>query len=572
MSGRSAGGLDANKKRPFVIIAIMLAVIFMAAACSAVPEFVEPADSALALQAAPGMRVTPDRSADKPPAASASTIALGSTLADMLGDPGSTIYSASAVGWTVPADPSVAVVYRNRGYRPLWVSGDGRLTPRGAMLLGRLTHAEVDALDPAAYRIDTIRKALAQGDAIGLSAAELMLSEALMRYSADLWDRKDKDISLLARAAAAEHFGVFLNDLAPADRAYKRLRNALARYNAIVLVGGWDTIPTDKALRLGLSDNRVIALRRRLALTGDLRADANTERTYFDSELEIAVKRFQRRHGLVPDGAVGADSLVALNIPAEIRAAQVAVNLRLQRKPESRVGNRAIVVNIAAYDLVMIDGGREIMRTRTIVGQPGRETPNMISELKWLEINPTWSVPRRTAVEEIMPRLRIDGTDYLSKRGIRLFDRKWQELDAESFDMAALNGDHLPFILRQDPGPANPLGNVKFMFPNNQAIYLHDSPSRRLFNRSSRALSHGCVRVSGAAQLAMLLLEEEGWTRERYNKVVAAGKTYRVRLHNPMPIYIITRTVWVEADNSIHFRDDPYENGGNLQLEPFTTI
>jgi murein L,D-transpeptidase YcbB/YkuD len=566
MSGTSARGLDANKKTPFVTIVIMFTVIFLAAACSPVTETVVPVESARALQATSGLGDAPDQSAGHQSSAPESTIALEQTVADMLGFPGSTVYSAGAVGWTVPADTSIAVVYRNRGYRPLWVSGDGHFTPRGAMLLGRLAHARVDALDPAAYHIETIRDALAQGDAIGLSAAELMLSEALMQYSADLWDRKDKDISLLARAAAAKNFGVFLNDLAPADRAYVRLRNALAKYNTIVLVGGWDTIPADKALRLGLSDNRIPALRRRLALTGDLRDDADTERTYFDGDLEKAVKRHQRRHGLVADGAVGAESLAALNIPAEIRVAQVAANLRLQRKPESRIGDRAIVVNIAAYDLVLIDGGREVMRTRTIVGQPGRETPRMISELKWLEINPTWSVPRRIAVEEIMPRLRIDGTEYLSKRGIRLYDRKWRELDAESFDMAALNGDYLPFILRQDPGPANPLGNVKFMFPNNQAIYLHDTPSRRLFNRSSRALSHGCVRVSGAAQLAMLLLEEEGWTRDRYNKIVAAGKTYRVRLHNPMPIHIVTRTVWVEADNSVHFRADPYENGGNLQL------
>jgi murein L,D-transpeptidase YcbB/YkuD len=545
----------------------MLAVIIMAAACSATTETKRPsAESTLALQAAPALGEAPDRSAVEPTTAAPPPIALEGTLADMLGDPGSTVYRASAAGWTVPSEVSVAAAYRNLGYRPLWVSGDGGFTPRGALLMGRLADARVDALDPAAYRTETIRKNMARGDAVGLSAAELMLSEALMLYSVDLWDRKDKDISLLGRAASAEDFGAFLRELSPADRAYVRLRDTLAKYNAIVMAGGWEDIPAGATLHPGAFDGRVPALRRHLALTSDLPGDANTARTYFDAELEEAVKRFQKRHGLTPDGAIGAKTLAALNVPAETRAEQIAGNLRLQRKPESRFGDRAIVVNIAAYELVMYDGGKEVLRSRTVVGQPDWETPRMTSELRWLEINPTWSVPRSIAVEEIMPKLRRDGTDFLNKRGFRIYDRKWRELDAETFDLAALKGDSLPFILRQDPGPANPLGDVKFMFPNSEAIYLHDTPSRHLFNRAKRALSHGCVRVDAAAQLAMLLLREEGWTKADYHKVLKSGKTYRVRLHNPMPIYIITRTAWVEADDSVQFRNDPYEYGENLQL------
>jgi len=567
MSGISVKGLDVTRKKPFVTLAIMLAVIFMAAACSSTSEKKKSsAESALALQAAPPPRDKLDPSVVEPSTAAAPPIALEGTLADMLGAPGSTIYRGSAVGWTESADVSVAAVYRNFGYRPLWVSGDGGFTSRGALLIGRLADARADALDPAAYRMETIRKSMEQGDAIGLSAAELMLSESLMRYSADLWDRKDKDISLLGRAASTEDFAAFLIGLGPSDSAYVRLRDTLAKYNAIVMAGGWETIPTGATLRPGAFDSRIPGIRHHLALTADLAEEANTELTYYDSELETAVKRFQKRHGLTSDGVIGGKSLAALNVPAEIRAEQVAGNLRLQRKPESRFGDRAIVINIAAYELVMYDGGREVLRSRTIVGQPDWETPRMTSELKWLEINPTWSVPRSIAVEEIVPRLRRDGTDYLNKRGFRLYDRKWRELDAETFDMAALSGDSLPFILRQDPGPANPLGNVKFMFPNSEAIYLHDTPSRRLFKRTNRALSHGCVRVHAAAQLAMLLLREEGWTQADYDKVRKAGKTYRVKLHNPMPIHIITRTVWVKTDGSVQFRNDPYENARNLQL------
>lgn len=255
-----------------------------------------------------------------------------------------------------------------------------------------------------------------------------------------------------------------------------------------------------------------------------------------------------------------------LNIPVEDRLAQLAENLQLQRRPESRIGERAIVVNIAAFELTMFDGGREVLRSRTVVGQPGWETPRLVSELKWLEINPTWSVPRRIVAEEIMPRLRKQGTDYLEKRGFRIFDAKWQEMDARELDFAAIDGDNLPFILRQDPGPANPLGNVKFMFPNEEAIFLHDTRARRLFNRTRRAMSHGCVRVEAANKLALFLLREEGWTEEGYRKIVNSGQPYRVRLSKPMPIHIVSRTAWVDADGLAQFRDDPYAGAPKLQV------
>jgi murein L,D-transpeptidase YcbB/YkuD len=567
MSGTSARGLDVSRKKPFVTIAIMLAVLLMAAACSATTETAGPAaQTALALQAVPAPGGALNQSVIERPVGAAQPVALERMLADMLGNPGSTSYRGSAAGWTVPADVSVATVYKNRGYRPIWVSGDGHFTPRGALLIGRLADARADALDPAKYRTETIRKAMVQGDAVGLSAAELMLSEALVRYSGDLWDRKGKDISLLGRAASVEDFSAFLMDMAPADPAYVQLRDALAKYNAIVMVGGWETIPAGGTLRSGASDSRVPALRRRLAFSGDLPEAAGTESIYFDGELEKAVKRFQVRHGLAPDGVVGAKSLTVFNVPAEVRAEQLAENLRLQRKPESRFGDRAIVVNVAAYELVMYDGGKEVFRSRTIVGLPDWETPRLVSELKWLEINPTWSVPQSIAVEEIMPKLRRDGAEYLDKRGFRLFDAKWQELDSEEVDLASIKGDVLPFFLRQDPGPRNPLGNVKFNFPNSESIYLHDTPSRRLFQRTNRAISHGCVRVEDAAELAILLLKEEGWTRDKYKEVLNSGKTYRVKLNNSMPIHIVTRTAWVDANNSVQFRNDPYAKNKKLRV------
>ena len=549
MSGARIRGLDENRKNPFVIVAIMVAVIFLAAACTGGAGTGEV--SLPAAEKASTGRVSP---------------ALGEALADMLDDPGATLYRVVAAGWATPAKSSMGTVYRDRGYRPLWIADNGQLTPEAMALADRLAHVEMDGLDPAAYRVENIHAAIAQGDVTGLSAAELMLSDALVRYSAQMGNRTHPQAEILNRAASADDFSAFLDALEPADPAYKRLRDAFIAYKAIVTIGGWETIPAGGTLRPGASDSRVPALRRRLALSGDLPEHAITETALYDPALEGAVKRFQARHGLTADGVIGTRSLEVLNVPAEIRAEQIAENLRQFHKPESRIGDRAIVVNIAAFELEMYEGGREVLRSRTVVGLPDWETPRIVSELQWLEINPTWSVPRRIAVEEIMPKLRHGGTEYLDKRGFRLFDAKWRELDSETMDLAAIEGDQLPFILRQDPGPRNPLGSVKFMFPNDEAIYLHDTPSRRAFTRVNRAVSHGCVRVEAAAELAMALLREEGWTQADYDKVVQSGKTYRVRLRNPMPIHIVTRTVWVDADNRVQFRNDPYAKGKSLQL------
>lgn len=560
MSGTFNRGLEGRMRRPFVTIVIMLAVILMAAACSDGSS--KDGGPALALQA-------------RPPGAEALGLPgqrgvapgeLRAALADLFHSPQQAVYREHLAGLNISGGDKAFAIYGKNAYRPFWVTAEGHFTPAGAILIDRLESAGIEALDSASYNVRQIHAAAARGGAIDLAAAELLLSDALIRYSADLKARKDRDSSLLARASTADDFSAFLDGLPPSDPGYQRLRDALVRYNAIAMVGGWQAIPDGPTLRPGDTHSRVSMLRRRLALSGDLPETADAERSDFDAELELAVKRFQGRNGLAPDGAVGPRTLDMLNIPVEARLAQLAENLRLQRQPESRIGERAVVVNIAAFELTIFDGGREVLRSRTVVGQPGWETPRLVSEVKWLEINPTWSVPQRIAAEEIVPRLRKQGTDYLEKRGFRVFDTRWQEMDAETLDLAAIDTENLPFILRQDPGPANPLGNVKFMFPNDEAIFLHDTRSRRLFDHSRRALSHGCVRVEAADDLAIFLLREEGWTAEDYRKIVNSGQPYRVRLRNPMPIHIVTRTAWVDADGLVNFRDDPYADAKNLQV------
>jgi murein L,D-transpeptidase YcbB/YkuD len=540
----------------------MLAVILMTAACSSGSQNSPNAGPELALQARPsGVEALVHSDAGR-----VAPGELRATLANMVLNPGLLPGQGNPAGLPVPTGKELNTIYAERQYQPFWITAKGHFTPQGALLVDRLESAGMDGLNPADYGVKEVHAAMLQGGAAGLAMAELILSDALVRYSADLKVQKARDAGILLQAAASRDFAAYLDRLAPSDPGYARLRDALVRYNAIAMVGGWENIPVGPTLRIGDTHDRVSVLRRRLALSGDLPEDANAEIAYFDEELEQAVKRYQHRNGLDTDGAVGRRTLETMNVPVATRITQLAENLRLQRRPESRIGERAIYVNLAAYELIVLNGGREVLRSRTVIGQPGRETPRMVSELQWLEINPTWAVPRRIAAEEIVPRLRRQGTEYLEKRGFRVFDAKWREMDKAELDLAAIEGGNLPFTLRQDPGPANPLGNVKFMFPNNQAIFLHDTRQRRLFGRTKRALSHGCVRVEAADELALFLLREEGWTQAHYAKVLKSGQPHRVKLRQPIPIHIVTRTAWVEADGMVQFRNDPYGRGRNMQV------
>lgn len=552
MSGAKYIGRGDAWKRPAVTIAIMLAVVLMSAACSTGEHG---ARNPLGENGTGRLAADGDR-----------TDVLAGTLAGVFETALSAGHRLERAGWVVPADATLAEIYAARDFRPFWITDRARFTSRGAMLMDRLSGAGVEALDPGAYHVEAVMAAIAQGSAEGLAIAELMLSDALLRFAADLAGRQDRDGDVLMRAGTSTDFKAFLEGLAPADGPYVRLREALARYQAVAAAGGWETLATGEVLRAGKIDARVPVLRRRLALTGDLPAEADTLSETFDTALEAAVKKFQARHGLEPDGSVGAGTRAALNVTADRRAAQIAANMAPERLAKARYGERAIVVNLAAFELVAIVGGEEVLRSRTIIGEPDWETPRLASAVEWLEINPTWSVPQRIATEEIVPRLRSHGTEYLDKRGFRLFDTRWRELDSEKLDLASLGDGALPFILRQDPGPANPLGNVKFMFANDEAIFLHDTRGRSLFRRSERALSHGCVRVEAADALARLLLEDLDWSPADYEKVVKSGQTHRVRLRHPMPLHIVVRTAWVEADGSVQFRNDPYGKGPDLQL------
>jgi murein L,D-transpeptidase YcbB/YkuD len=463
-------------------------------------------------------------------------------------------------GDTVPesANGPLEAFYRTRSYMPLWV-GTGGITDRGAQLIQQLSRVGEDALDPKAYRLDSLSLAKARADAQDLAYTEITLSSALMRYAVDLRGDPSPNPGILGRAATATHFPAFLDGMIPSEPTYRKLREALRRYRTILQAGGWQQVPPGPRLEPGATGPRVGLVRQRLVATDDLSPAAAAGSNFYDGALEAAVRRFEARHGLDADGMVGDRTLDALNVSTETRVALIEQSLRDLRDPDFRIGDRGVIVNIPAAEARVIEGGRQVLKSRVIVGRPDWPTPTLQSQITAVVLNPAWTVPRKIVLQEILPKIRGQGVGYLQQRKFRVFDSESRELDVAAIDWAEIDGDRLPYILRQDPGPTNPLGRVKFLFANTYSVYLHDTPNRSLFDHENRTLSHGCIRIEGATALALHLLRNEpGWDQTTYARNLKAGKTIHVRLTDPMPVHLVSLFVWVGEMGEVQFRDDPY--------------
>lgn len=330
--------------------------------------------------------------------------------------------------------------------------------------------------------------------------------------------------------------------------AGERLARALDAYRAIEAGGGWPSVGDGPTLEPGMADGRVPALRRRLAASGDL--PSGPERDAYDADLAGAVRRFQARHGLAIDGRVGRATLAALNVAAADRRWQVERNLaRFQALPA--LGAAYVQVNIASMLLDAVDQGRVQLHMPVVVGDVKHPTPVFSSRLAGVVFNPDWTVPTSIARNEILPRLRRE-PGYLAASAIRLLDRPQDPFGA-TIDWQAYQG--APPRLRQDPGPRNALGLVKFDLPNPYDVYLHDTPSKRLFALPRRAFSHGCIRVSRPRDLAAWALAVDGAAVEQ---AITAGATTRMPVQREIQVHVLYMTAFVDPDGAVQFREDLY--------------
>lgn len=337
---------------------------------------------------------------------------------------------------------------------------------------------------------------------------------------------------------------------------------AVKRYSAIVAQGGWQPVPLVQLGR-GSRGEPVRLLKIRLVMSGDMPRSA--ARGYsFDYQTAQAIHNFQMRHGLKPTGELDKSTILALNVPAKARLQQLKLNLSRLKSQARGTGNKYVVVNIPAAQVEAVEQGQVVSRHVAVVGKTDRQSPVLRSAVHEINFNPYWNVPASIVRKDLVPKARQyarHGKDVLSIYKIDAFDGKGRKVDPASINWSSRTVYNYSY--RQRPWEDNSMGFVKINFPNQHAVYMHDTPSKSLFGRNMRAESSGCVRVQNVSQLVAWMLEpNEGWDIRRVLQMKQTGERKDVRLKKKVPVYFAYITAWATPDGVVHFRRDLYQRDG----------
>jgi len=435
---------------------------------------------------------------------------------------------------TVYASVVLPLFYERRTYRPAWSSDKGPL-PQTETLLKAISEAETEGLNPRDYHLERINTTLREirdnqikkrplnpGRLVDL---DLLLTDAFLIYGFHLlagrinpvtldpeWhaSRREVDLAkLLESALDRNSIEEALKGLLPPYSGYAKLKEALTRYRDIALQGGWPTIPPGSPMRKGAEGQPV----------------------------------------------------AALNVSADERVHQIELNLERWRWLPQNLGKSYVLVNIANFELQVVETGLAVINMGVVVGRPHRRTPVFSDQITYLVLSPYWHIPPGIAVKDILPHIRKD-PEYLTRQNIKVF-RGWggesKEVDPKSIDWSKVSARDFPYRFRQDPGPGNALGQVKFMFPNKFNVYLHDTPVRELFTKTVRGFSSGCIRIEKPIELAEYLLRSDPkWTRETLLATIEKRAEQTIRLPQPVPVHLLYWTVWIDEEELIQFRSDIY--------------
>ncbi|RZK31616.1 MAG: murein L,D-transpeptidase, partial [Hymenobacter sp.] len=375
-------------------------------------------------------------------------------------------------------------------------------------------------------------------------------------------------------------------DFAPLHPEYTNLKKALALLRARQEAGGWPALPAGTTLKPGASSPAVPLLRRRLLggeNTGQTPAAVAAGATpvtnivapaeQYDARLVEAVKNFQRDLGLPPTGIVSGTTLAELNVPIQARIEQVVLNMERWRWLPKKFEPDYLLVNIPEYRLRVYEQGKQALTMRVIVGKTLTATPIFSDKMEYVVLSPYWNVPFSIIDKELRPKLTANprGTlDRLDMEVVKGYGRKATVIDPTTVDWANVTPQTFKYTLRRRPGPKNDLGEVKFIFPNSNDIYLHDTPHNELFSQTKRNFSHGCVRVEEPVKLATYLLRNDPrWDQISIQDTIAERKEKYVTLKEKLPVYLVYLTAWADADGHPHFRDDIYGHDKALAKEYF---
>jgi murein L,D-transpeptidase YcbB/YkuD len=476
--------------------------------------------------------------------------------------------------------------YARRNFVPAW-SVEGRVGPGALSLLKAVCAAADEALNPRDYRVDRIAGLLAAalrsraGPSPDLLAdLDLLLTDAFFLYASHLargkvdqetvlpeWAAPPRDEDLLGRLESVtlgrESAESVLRCLAPSHPSYRRLLKAREDYRSLAARGGWPAVPEGPGLRPGDKGKRVKALRARLLAGGDLGVEeaGRGRASVYSEELAAAVAKSQKRHGLAVTGEADGATLVALAVPVETRLRQIEANIERWRWLRHELGTRHIIVNIADFHLEAVEDGATSFRMKIVVGNASWQTPGFSADLTYFVVNPFWNTPGNVLARELINYIRAD-PKYLEANGMTLLrpsPEGEREMLREDIDWRAVDRGRINFRLRQNPGPANVLGRVKFMLPNPYDVYLHDTPYQEDFGQSLRAFSHGCIRIEKPLDLALWLVAgDRRRSAAALREAFASAIDLYVKLRERLPVHVTYATAWADADGTVEFREDVY--------------
>jgi murein L,D-transpeptidase YcbB/YkuD len=476
-------------------------------------------------------------------------------------------------GVPIVATKFIQSFYAARKYAPAWTRSDNRMALKRAV-----SRSAEDGLLPS----DAHASSLANINGAPLADQEIVLTDALARLLYQLYYGKieprrlepnwnfarpvieREPASLVNAALEAGQLESLIEDAKLKHPFYRVLKLGLARYRQLAARGGWSPVPAGRVLKPGDNDPRVRAIRERLAVTGEHSTPPEGDPNVFDAALEAGVRKFQTNHGLDADGVIGAATTSAMSLPVEARIDQIRGSLERARWVlRSALSNDMIIVNIAGYRLRLFFDSKAQWDTQVIVGKSYTQTPVFTEQLKQIVFNPDWTVPSSIARNEILPKAKAD-PGYLTANNYVLKDAKGI-VDSRTIAWTAMSASNFPYMIVQQPGPSNALGLVKFLFPNKHSVYLHDTPNRELFDKTTRTFSHGCIRVQDPLKLAELILaKKNGWTRAQIDRAVASGKLTNVAPRGEISVLLLYWTAEPAASGGIVFHDDPYKRDPKL--------
>jgi murein L,D-transpeptidase YcbB/YkuD len=464
--------------------------------------------------------------------------------------------------------------YEKMKFQPVWFV-QGQLNQCGQIAADVLKNASLEGLNPQDYE-DAVQ-ALTNLPLDWINA-EILLTKRFLefithvrvgRIDPALISRNIKfhkanvhPVELLVDALQDPLDSHKLRLMAPVIPEYAQLKSILANYRNIAKgTKDWPQIRTEKSLKLGDSDPEIPNLRKILILLGDLKK-SNRFSSKFDKALDVALRQFQERNTIEPDGVVGGKTKKALEVSIHNLIRKVLVNMeRLRWLPED-LGNRHLIVNVAGYEVRAYE--KDVLRLTipAIVGKPTRLTPLFYATLTNVIINPSWSVPYNILVQDKLPKIRND-PDYIRRSGFTVTDSSGNVVDPDYADWE-YEGTH--YHLRQSPGKHNALGQIKFNIVNPYTIYLHGTPDEKLFKRTARAFSSGCIRLKHPVELASWILDNnDKWSKEGIEKAIHKGATQTIQADSSLPVFFTYQTVWIGKDNLVHISDDPYKMDANME-------